>query len=227
MPEITQSEAKIARTLNLRQGDPKAAMSLFSCYCSGLEGYEENKELAIKYLHIAAELCHPDALKFLIELYTGKKILGLELAPDVNKKVKYLKMLAFVDQVIDFNSINGGKDAQKYYEYELEAYAELGRIYVMDESFNSRELGYAISLKLAEDNNITESLFTLGYYWYWLEEKNMEHYYYERSLSYFERALNNDNSFWAKKALQAYNEVARFANEYCRGPEFQIPYYEE
>lgn len=222
MPELTQNQAKIARELNLRKGDPQAAMSLFACYCNGTQGYEENKEIAIKYLHYAAELCHPEALQMLVDLYTGKSFAGLKLNPDINKKIKYLKMLAFVDHVIDFNSLNGGKDTQKFYNYEWNAFAELGRLYVMEESLNSRYLGYAISLKLAEVDNMTESLFTLGYYWFYI----MGEKYYETSLSYFERALNNDNSFWANQAMKYYNNIAQYANKEFRGPNGQIQYYE-
>ncbi len=222
MPEMTQNQAKIARKLNLRKGDPQAAMSLFACYCNGTEGYEENKELALKYLHYAAELGQPDALKMLIDLYTGKKFAGLELTADINKKVRYLKILAFVDQVIDLNTINDGKDTQKFYNYEWEAYAELGRLYVMEDSLNSRALGYAISLKLAEENNMTEALFTLGYYWFYIMGENN----YETSLAYFERALNNDNSFWANQAMKYYNNIAQYANQEFRGPNGQIQYYE-
>lgn len=222
MAEITQNEAKIARELGLREGNPQAVMSLFACYCNGNEGYEENKELALKYLHYAARLCHPDALQMLIELYSGKSFAGLKIEKNINEKVKYLKMLAFVDRVIDLNSLNGGKDIQKYYDYEWNAYAELGRLYIMEDSLNARELGYAISLKLAEENNMTEALFTLGYYWYYI----MGEYNYETSLCYFERALNNDNSFWAKQAMDFYNAIAQYANENFRGPNGQIQYYE-
>lgn len=222
MAEITQNQAKILRELGLLEGNPTSAMSLFACYCNGLNGYEEDKELALKYLHYAARLCHPEALNILADLYGGKSFAGLKLEKNINEKVKYLKMLAYAENVIDFNSLNEGKDNQTFYDYEWNAYAELGRLYVMEDSLNARPLGYAISLKLAEENNMTEALFTLGYYWFYIMgERN-----YETSLYYFERALNNDNSFWAQQAMKFYNEIAQFANENYRGPNGQIQYYE-
>jgi hypothetical protein len=93
----------------------------------------------------------------------------------------------------------------------------------MNDELNSVELGHAISLKLSEENNMTESLFAMGYYWYY----RMGTRYYEQALQYFERAINNDDSFWANQAIRYYNSVAQYANENSRGPNGQIQYYQE
>ena len=223
MAQLTQEESKIARKLAITRGDPDAAMSLFACYVSGSEGYQENLELASKYLHDAAGLCHPEALKIISDLYAGGHFGKLKLQANVHKQVKYLRMLCFVDRVIDLSTIRNGQDTQKYYDYEWQAYATLGRLFIMNDELNNIELGHAISLKLSEENNMTESLFAMGYYWYY----RMGTQYYEQALPYFERALNNDNSFWAKQALRYYNGVAQYANEEYRGPNGQIQYYQE
>ena len=123
----------------------------------------------------------------------------------------------------NFQVDNANSNFKKYYDYEWQAYATLGRLFIMNDELNNIELGHAISLKLSEENNMTESLFAMGYYWYY----RMGTQYYEQALPYFERALNNDNSFWAEQALRYYNGVAQYANEEYRGPNGQIQYYQE
>ena len=91
----------------------------------------------------------------------------------------------------------------------------------MEESLNELELGHAISLKLAEENRITESLFAMGYYWYY----RIGEHEYAKSLSYFERALNNDHTYWGNEALRQYNAIAKYVNETYLDADNQIPLY--
>ena len=76
---------------------------------------------------------------------------------------------------------------------------------------------------LSEEYNMTESLFAMGWYYYYKVSKIN----YKIILRYFERALNNDNSFWAKKALQCYNSIAEEINQGINDEKYKIPYYKE
>lgn len=224
MEQLTQNQAKIARKLNLRRGDSVAAMSLCVCYASGSQGYEKNLKLAWKYLQYAARLCNPDALEVITDLYDGGNFSGLTVTPNLNERVKYLRMLCFADKIINFKELSDDKEKiERYYASQQEAYITLGRLYIMEDSLNELELGHAISLKLAEENHVTESLFAMEYYWYY---KVGEHEY-AKSLSYFERALNNDRTYWANEALRYYNTIAKYVNEEYLGPDDQIPLYKK
>jgi len=219
----TQEETKIARMLGIRRGDANAAMSLFACYVGATEGYEEDLMLASKYLHYAARLCHPEALHIIADLYGGGHFGKLQLQPNLEERVKYLRMLCFVDRVIDLNTIRNGQDTEKYYNYEWQAYATLGRLYIMEDSLNQLELGHAISLKLAEENNMTESLFAMGWYTYYKTQR----WTYDVVLGYFERALNSGSSYWADQALRYYNGIAEEANSNINDESLHYPYYRE
>lgn len=222
MMEFTQDEVKVARTLGLRSGDVKAAMSLFACYIDGREGYEKDVDKAFKYLEYAANLGHPEALHIITQLYGGRNWFDIPKKTNLNMYVKYLKILYVVDKIVDFNLFNK-EEKENFSAYQWEAYATLGRLYIMEESLNSLSLGYAISLKLTEEYNMTESLFAMGWYYYYKVSKIN----YKIILRYFERALNNDNSFWAKKALQCYNSIAEEVNQGINDEKYKIPYYKE
>lgn len=208
MPDITQNEKRIIRTFSVKCGNSGSAMANFIGYLNGSEGYVEDLELASEYLHYAANLGHPEALCIISNLYGGGNYGKLRLKPNLNEQIKYLRMLYRIDQIVDLDEINGGRDKEKYHSYQWHAYAAIGRIYIMNEVLNNQNLGYAISLKLSEENNMTESLFAMGYWYYISGEK-----YYETAMSYFKRAFDNDNSYWAQQSVDYYNSIVDYLND--------------
>ena len=184
----------------LRGGNSTAALMLGMCYVSGSEGYKKDLDLGLKYLKVAAELCHPEALHIMTQLLDGGKYGDLKIKENLSEHIRYLRMLCGATRVVDFNSLNNGKDTQKFERYAWQAYATLGRLYVLLDTLNNLSLGLAMSHRGADVGHMTESYFALGMYYGSIEQ-------YETSCMYLEAAANNDNSYWANEARKLYNKV--------------------
>ena len=233
----SQQKEAVKRLLEQKvyQGDAMAAFRLFSRYVSGNdEHFEKNTEKAMFYLECSADLCFPHALDLMTALYSGNEIYGLKMKPNLEMLVRYLQRLVVADKLYNYNNVTVD-EREKFYKLQWSAYAKLGRLYITDDTLYAQNpyLGYAISLKLAEEHGYTESMYALGRYY-----RDREGNYYPSqtlmqkrdiwgmSLYYYERALNNDNSKFANAALNEYNNLAQYINERDgRSDEAAIPYY--
>ena len=234
----SQQKAAMKKLLELKtyQGDGEAAFRLFSGYVRGEdEGFPKDLDLALEYLKCSADLGFPQALDFMAELYLGNEFFGLKLNDDILMSVHYLKRLVISERLYDYNKLNAS-EREKMYRAGWEAYAKLGRLYITEDVLYNTDnyIGYAISLKLAEERGITQSMYALGRYY---RDRGNNVYYPSQTLMnkrnvwgmalyYYELAINNDNSKFAQAAMSEYNELARYINETeGRTDETAIPYY--
>lgn len=241
MSEITlnqqqkEAEKKLLEQ-KMYQGDAMAAFRLFSGYALGSdEHFEKNPEKAMLYLEYSADLGFPHALDFMTAIYSGNEIYGIKKEKDVNMQVKYLRHLVVADKLYDYNNVDA-EEREKFYQMQWDAYAKLGRLYITEDTLYAQDsyLGYAISIKLAEEHGCTESMYALGRYY---RDRGNTVYYSSQTLInkrdiwgtalyYYERALNNDNSKFANAAMNEYNSLAQYINERDgRSDETAIPYY--
>lgn len=225
--------------INTYKGDGEAAFRLFSGYTQGEdEGFQKDLNLAFHYLECSADLSYPHALDFMASLYMGIEICGLKKEPNLQLAVQYLKRLVVSDSVYDFNKVENDR-REEFYRIQWDAYAKLGRLYITEDILYNTDnyLGYAISLRLAEGNGITQSMYALGRY-YRDRADNLGNLYYPSqtlmnkrdifgmALYYYELAINNDNSRYAQAAMNEYNHLAQYINEHDgRNSENAIPYY--
>lgn len=237
---LTSQQKKAAKELleqKVYQGDAIAAFRLFSGYVQGNdENFEKNPEKAMTYLQYSADLGFPHALDFMATLYSGTEIKGLKKEPNLEMHINYLQRLVISESIYDYNNVDAD-EREKFYQMQWDAYAKLGRLYITDDTLYERDsyLGYAISLKLAEERGCTESMYALGRYY--RDRGSNVHYpsqtlmkkrdVWGMALYYYERAINNDNSKFASAAMSEYNHLAQYINERDgRSDETAIPYYQ-
>lgn len=235
---ISQDKKMIKKLLELKtyQGDGEAAFRLFSGYARGVdEGFQKDLNLAFHYLECSADLGFPHALNFMATLYAGIEIHGIKKQLDLKKRIHYLKRLTIASATYNLNNLPD-KERNEISELMWNAYATIGMLYIVeDELFKENNyLGYAISLKLAEEKGITQSMYALGRYY---RDRGNNVYYpsatlmkqrdvWGMALYYYELAINNDNSRYAQAAMNEYNDLARYINERDgRTQETAIPYY--
>lgn len=227
---------KIIMEQEVYQGDAIAAFRLFSGYVQGNnENFEKNPEKAMTYLQYSADLGFPHALDFMAKLYSGTEIKGLKKEPNLEMHINYLQRLVISESIYDYNNVDIN-EREKFYKMLWDAYARIGRLYITEDTLYEKDscLGYSISLKLAEEKGITESMYALGRYYrdrggaYYPSQTLMKkRNVWGMALYYYERAINNDNSMFANAALNEYNNLAQYINERDgRSDETAIPYYE-
>lgn len=187
------------------RGDSQATTILGMGYAAGLGGMEKNPELGLKYLKDAADLCHPEALHIMVNLYkNGGKYGCVAVEEDLDELIRYLRLTCGSRSVVDYSSFNEGKFAKKYLGYWWQAYATLGRLYVTIPELDEQELGAAMSIRGAEEGHMTESYYAAGLFYRSIGKKN-------RSIHYFGKGAfeNNDNSYWAKESKHMYEIALR------------------
>lgn len=211
-------EEILSRKLGFFEGQPESAFSLFSCYLQGALGCEKNTELAFHYLKYAADLCHPAALGVIYKIYLGAEVFGIKQSKNVQLAEKYLRMLCFVDQVVNVQEIDGYKE-NVIRQDMCKAYSRLGLLYMQEESLGKRWLGHMISLDLAENNCIPMSYYAMGWWFAFVEEKSEVNYL--NGLKWLESCIRicldteKDKDVQAS-AVKLYNSMAEIINTQWR-----------
>lgn len=219
---MNEEEQKYARLMELYEGNPSAAMSLYVCLADGINGYEKDLDLAYKYLVQAAQLGEPKALDYMRRLCIGEDVNGIKGRENIELAVKYAHMLAYIDEIVDFSKFSFYQGKQDYIErYKLEGKAWLGWMYICNEWLNNSHLGFIITLDMAENYHLPISLYALGW-WYF---KAAPVHDFEEALVWLRRCGTNDSGYWGRSSAELYNEIAEDMNRWRDGNN-QIPYFD-
>lgn len=208
----------LSRKIGLFKGKTASAFSLCSCYLQGSFGCEKDMELAFQYLKYAADLCHPIALNVIYKIYLGTEVFGIKQSKNIQLAEKYLRMLCFVDQVVNVQEIDGYKEEQVGQDM-CEAYSRLGLLYMQEESLGKRWLGHMISLDLAENHRMPMSHYAMGWWFAFVEERNEANYL--NGLKWLESCIRicldtgKDKDVQAS-AVKLYNGMAEIINTQWR-----------